>query len=170
MGTLIYFIFSIFAKDYHFGGATTKTVICGSLLPKANGGGDRGICVRSQRAIPNIFCSVHGDTMTRWHDDTSFSTFRLARGQAGTFGLIFPACPRESKSSEITVISVTLSSRSRLLPNQKSKTYGAKVSHLRRKSQGLTPRNPLAYEPQSNHKALKIQTSKACRSDTKQGM
>ena len=64
MGTLIYFIFSIFAKDYHFGGATTKTVICGSLLPKANGGGDRGIYVRSQRAIPNIFCSVHGDTMT----------------------------------------------------------------------------------------------------------
>lgn len=65
MGTLIYFIFSIFAKDYHFGGATTKTVICGSLLPKANGGGDRGICVRSQRVIPNIFCSVHGDTVTR---------------------------------------------------------------------------------------------------------
>lgn len=164
MGTLIYFIFSIFAKDYHFGGATTKTVICGSLLPKANGGGDREICVRSQRAISALF------TVTRWHDDTSFSTFRLARGQAGTFGLIFPACPRESKSSEITVISVTLSSRSRLLPNQKSKTYGAKVSHLRRKSQGLTPSNPLAYEPQSNHKALKNQTSQAFRSDTKQGM
>ena len=107
---------------------------------------------------------------SRWHDDTSFSTFRLARGQAGTFGLIFPACPRESKSSEITVISVTLSSRSRLLPNQKSKTYGAKVSHLRRKSQGLTPCNPLVYEPQSNHKALKNQTSQAFRSDTKQGM
>ena len=62
-GTLV--IFSIFAKDYHFGGATTKTVICESLLPKANGGRDRGICVRSQRAIPNIFCSVHGDTVTR---------------------------------------------------------------------------------------------------------
>lgn len=110
---------------------------------------------------------------SRWHYDTydtSFSTFRLARGQAGTFGLIFPACPRESKSSEITVISVTLSSRSRLLPNQKSKTYGAKVSHLRRKSQSLTPRNPLAYEPQSNHKALKNQTSLTFRSDTKQGM
>lgn len=53
---------------------------------------------------------------------------------------------------------------------QKSVTYGAKVSHLRRKSQGLTPRNPLAYEPQSNHKALKNQTSQAFRSDTKQGM
>ena len=48
MGTLIYFIFSIFAKDYHFGGATTKTVICESLLPKANGGGDRGVRVHSQ--------------------------------------------------------------------------------------------------------------------------
>ena len=65
MGTLIYFIFSIFAKDYHFGGATTKTVICGSLLPKANGGGDRGVHVHSQRAMQSIFCSVHGDTMTR---------------------------------------------------------------------------------------------------------
>ena len=88
-------------------------------------------------------------TVTRWHGDTSFSTFRLARGQAGTFSLIFPACPRESKSSEITVISVTLSPRSRLLPNQNSKTYGSKVSHLRSKSQGLTPRNPLAYRYQN---------------------
>ena len=35
---------------------------------------------------------------------------------------------------------------------------------------GLTPSNPLAYEPQSNHKALKNQTSLAFRSDTKQGM
>ena len=52
----------------------------------------------------------------------------------------------------------------------KSVTYGAKVRHLRRKSQGLTPRNPLAYEPQSNHKALKNQTSQAFRSDTKQGI
>ena len=168
MGTLIYFIFSIFAKDYHFGGATTKTVICGSLLPKANGGGDRRDYAHSKRAIQRILSSVF--TVTGWQGDTSFSTFRLARGQAGTFGLIFPACPRESKSSEITVISVTLSSRSRLLPNQKSKTYGAKVRHLRRKSQGLTPCNPLVYEPQSNHKALKNQTSQAFRSDTKQGM
>ena len=88
-------------------------------------------------------------TVTRWHGDTSFATFRLARGQAGTFGLIFPACPRESKSSEITVTSVTLSPRSRLLPNQNSKTYGSKVSHLRSKSQGLTLRNPLAYRYQN---------------------
>ena len=72
MGTLIYFIFTIFAPCdtglnliTYFRDASTKTVICGSLLPKANGGGDRGICVRSQRAIPNIFCSVHGDTVTR---------------------------------------------------------------------------------------------------------
>ena len=168
MGTLIYFIFSIFAKDYHFGGATTKTVICGSLLPKANGGGDRRVYAHSKRAIQSILSSVF--TVTGWHDDTSFSTFRLARGQAGKIRPKVPACPRESKSSEITVIRVTLSSRSRLLPNQKSKTYGAKVSHLQRKSQGLTPRNPLAYEPQSNHKALKNQTSQAFRSDTKQGM
>ena len=53
---------------------------------------------------------------------------------------------------------------------QKSVTYGAKVRDLRRKSQSLTPRNPLAYEPKSNHKALKNQTSLAFRSDTKQGM
>ena len=88
-------------------------------------------------------------TVTRWHGDTSFSTFRLARGQAGTFGLIFPACPRESKSSEITVTSVTPSPRSRLLRIQNSKTYDTKVSHLRYKSQGLTLRNPLVYKHQN---------------------
>ena len=77
-------------------------------------------------------------TVTRWHGDTSFSTFRLARGQAGTFSLIFPACPRESKSSEITVTSVTLSPRSgyfriktQRLTMQKSVTYEAKVRDLR---------------------------------------
>ena len=77
-------------------------------------------------------------TVTRWHGDTSFSTFCLARGQAGTFSLIFPACPRESKSSEITVTSVTLSPRSgyfriktQRLTMQKSVTYEAKVRDLR---------------------------------------
>ena len=75
--------------------------------------------------------------MTRWHGDTSFATFCLARGQAGTFSLFFPACPRESKSSEITVISVTLSPRSgyfriktQRLTVQKSVTYDAKVRDL----------------------------------------
>ena len=94
--------------------------------------------------------------VTRWHGDTSFSTFRLARGQAGTFSLIFPACPRERKSSEITVTSVTLSPRSgyfriktQRLMVQKPVTYDAKVSHLRCKSQGLTLRNPLAYRYQN---------------------
>ena len=84
-------------------------------------------------------------TVTRWHGDTSFSTFRLARGQAGTFGLIFPACPRESKSSEITVTSVTLSPRSgyfriktQRLTVQKSVTYDAKVRDLRRVIHWLT--------------------------------
>lgn len=85
--------------------------------------------------------------MTRWHDDTSFSTFRLARGQAGTFGLIFPACPRESKSSEITVISVTLSPeagyfriKTQRLMVQKSVTYDAKVRDLRPVIHWLTNR------------------------------
>ena len=167
MGTLIYFIFTIFAPCdtdlnliTYFRGVATKTVMCGSLLPKANGGGERGVYAHSKRAILRIFSSVF--TVTRWQGDTSFSTFRLARGQAGTFGLIFPACPRESKSSEITVISVTLSSRSRLLPNQKSKTYDAKVSHLRPVIPWLTNRNPII-------KPLK-KTSLAFRSDTKQGM
>ena len=84
-------------------------------------------------------------TVTRWHGDTSFSTFRLARGQAGTFSLIFPACPRESKSSEITVTSVTLSPRSgyfgfktQRLMVQKSVTYGEKVRDLRRIIHWLT--------------------------------
>ena len=87
-------------------------------------------------------------TVTRWHGDTSFSTFCLARGQAGTFGLIFPACPRESKSSEITVISVTLSPchpeagycriKTQRLTVQKSVTYDAKARDLRRVIHWLT--------------------------------
>ena len=111
----------------------------GSLLPKANGGGDRRDYAHSKRAIQRILSSVF--TVTRWHDDTSFSTFRLARGQAGKIRPKVPACPRESKSSEITVTSVTLSPRSRLFPRRKSKTYDAKVSYLRYESQGLMPRN-----------------------------
>ena len=119
----------------------------GSLLPKANGGGDRRVYAHSKRAIQRILCSVF--TVTRWQGDTSFSTFRLARGQAGKIRPKVPACPRESKSSEITVTSVTLSPRSRLLRIQNSKTYDAKVSHLRCKSQGLTPHYPLAYKHQN---------------------
>ena len=116
----------------------------GSLLPKANGGGDRRDYAHSKRAIQRILSSVF--TVTRRPGDTSFSTFRLARGQAGKTRAKVPACPRESKSSEFPVTSVTLSPRSRLLPRRKSKTYDAKVSYLRYESQGLTPRNPLAYE------------------------
>ena len=119
----------------------------GSLLPKANGGGDRRDYAHSKRAIQRILSSVF--TVTGWHDDTSFSTFRLARGQAGKIRPKVPACPRESKSSEITVTSVTLSPRSQLLRIQNSKTYGSKVSHLRSKSQGLTLRNPLVYKHQN---------------------
>ena len=110
--------------------------MCGSLLPKANGGGDRRDYAYSKRAIQRILCSVF--TVTRWQGDTSFSTFRLARGQAGKIRPKVPACPRESKSSEITVTSVTLSpwswclrSKSQLLAMQKSVTYDAKVSYLR---------------------------------------
>ena len=107
----------------------------GSLLPKANGGGDRRDYAHSKRAIQRILSSVF--TVTRWQGDTSFSTFRLARGQAGKIRAKVPACPRESKSSEFPVTSVTLSPRSRLLPRRKSKTYDAKVSYLRYESQGL---------------------------------
>ena len=106
-----------------------------SLLPKANGGGDRRDYAHSKRAIQRILSSVF--TVTRWQGDTSFSTFRLARGQAGKIRPKVPACPRESKSSEITVTSVTLSPRSRLFPRRKSKTYDAKVRDLRYESQGL---------------------------------
>ena len=108
----------------------------GSLLPKANGGGDRRDYAHSKRAIQRILSSVF--TVTRWQGDTSFSTFRLARGQAGKIRPKVPACPRESKSSEFPVTSVTLSPRSRLLPRRKSKTYDAKVSYLRYESQLLT--------------------------------
>ena len=110
----------------------------GSLLPKANGGGDRRDYAHSKRAIQRSLSSVF--TVTRWQGDTSFSTFRLARGQAGTFGLIFPACPRESKSSEFPVTSVTLSPGSRLFPRRKSKTYDAKVRDLRPVIHWLTTR------------------------------
>lgn len=62
MGTLIYFIFCIFAPcdtDFnlitYFGGVATKTVIYGSLLPKANGGRDYA---HSKRAIQSILSSV----------------------------------------------------------------------------------------------------------------
>ena len=113
----------------------TKTVMYGSLLPKANGGGDRRDYAHSKRAIQRILSSVF--TVTRWQGDTSFSTFRLARGQAGKIRPKVPACPRESKSSEFPVTSVTLSPGSRLFPRRKSKTYDAKVSYLRYESQGL---------------------------------
>ena len=112
--------------------------MCGSLLPKANGGGDRGVYAHSKRAIQRILSSVF--MVTRWQGDTSFSTFRLARGQAGKIRPKVPACPRESKSSEFPVTSVTLSPRSRLLTMQKSVTYDAKVSYLRCKSQLLAIR------------------------------
>ena len=70
MGTLIYFIFTIFAPcdtDYYlityFGGVAIKTVMYGSLLPKANGGGDRRDYAHSKRAIQRILSSVF--TVTR---------------------------------------------------------------------------------------------------------
>ena len=70
MGTLIYFIFTIFAPCdtdlnliTYFGGVATKTVMCGSLLPKANGGGERRVYAHSKRAIQRIPCSVF--TVTR---------------------------------------------------------------------------------------------------------
>ena len=113
----------------------------GSLLPKANGGGDRRDYAHSKRAIQRILSSVF--TVTRWQGDTSFSTFRLARGQAGKIRPKVPACPRESKSSEFPVTSVTQKSvaseteikdlrcKSQLLTIWKSGTYDAKVSSLR---------------------------------------
>ena len=132
MGTLIYFIFSIFAKDYHFGGATTKTVICGSLLPKANGGGDRGICVRSQRAIPNIFCSVHGDTMT-----LVFQLFASHAGRQEKSGRKFlPARARVNLQNSLSPVSPChpevgcFRDGNQRLTMQKSVTYDMKVRDL----------------------------------------
>ena len=117
----------------------------GSLLPKANGGGDRRVYAHSKRAIQRILCSVF--TVTGWHDDTSFSTFRLARGQAGKIRPKVPACPRESKSSEFPVTSVTrhpevgyLRCESQLLTIRKSVTCDAKVSYLRPVIHWLTTR------------------------------
>ena len=117
----------------------------GSLLPKANGGGDRRVYAHSKRAIQRILSSVF--TVTRWQGDTSFSTFRLARGQAGKIRPKVPACPRESKSSEFPVTSVTrhpevgyLRCESQLLTIRKSVTCDAKVSYLRPVIHWLTTR------------------------------
>ena len=122
----------------------------GSLLPKANGGGDRRDYAHSKRAIQRILSSVF--TVTRWQGDTSFSTFRLARGQAGKIRPKVPACPRESKSSEFPVTSVTQKSvaseteikdlrcKSQLLTIRKSGTYDTKVSYLRPVIHWLTTR------------------------------
>ena len=126
------FIFSIFAKDYHFGGATTKTVICGSLLPKANGGGDRGICVRSQRAIPNIFCSVHGDTMTL--------VFQLFASHAGRQELsawfFLPARARVNLQKSLSPVSPC---------HPEAVTSESKLKDLRCKSQSLTMQKSGTY-------------------------
>ena len=142
MGTLIYFIFSIFAKDYHFGGATTKTVICESLLPKANGGGDRGICVRSQRAIPNIFCSVHGDTMT-----LVFQLFASHAGRQEKSGRKFlPARARVNLQNSLSPLSPChpevgcFRDGNQRLTMQKSVTYDMKVRDLRPVIHWLTKR------------------------------
>ena len=166
MGTLIYFIFSIFAKDYHFGGATTKTVICGSLLPKANGGGDRGICVWSQRAIPNIFCSVHGDTMTL--------VFQLFASHAGRQELsawfFLPARARVNLQKSLSYVSPChpeagyFRVKSQRLTVQKSVTYDAKVRDLRPVIPWLTNRNPIIKPlkiKQARH--VEVIPSKACK-------
>ena len=137
----------------------------GSLLPKANGGGDWGVYAHSKRAMPRIFCSVF--TVTRWQGDTSFSTFRLARGQAGKIRPKVPACPRESKSSEITVTSVTLSpwsrclrSKSQLLAMRKSGTCDTKVSYLRYESQLLAMRKSVTYDAKVSYLRCKRQLRK----------
>ena len=134
----------------------------GTLLPKANGGGDRRDYAHSKRAIQRILCSVF--TVTRWQGDTSFSTFRLARGQAGKIRPKVPACPRESKSSEITVTSVTLSpwsrclrSKSLLLTIRKSVTCDTKVSYLRCESQLLTIRKSVTYGTKVSYLRCKSQ-------------
>ena len=134
----------------------------GSLLPKANGGGDRRDYAHSKRAIQSILCSVF--TVTGWHDDTSFSTFRLARGQAGKIRPKVPACPREGKSSEFPVTSVTLSPRSRCLRSksqlfamQKSVICDAKVRYLRCESQLLTIRKSVTYDAKVSYLRCKSQ-------------
>ena len=115
----------------------------GSLLPKANGGGDRRDYAHSKRAIQRILSSVF--TVTRWQGDTSFSTFRLARGQAGKIrAKVLPARARVNLQNSLSplspchpeadayVVKVSyLRYESQLLTIWKSGTYDAKVSSLR---------------------------------------
>lgn len=118
----------------------TKTVICRSLLPKANGGGDRGVHVHSQRAMQSIFCSVHGDTMTL--------VFQLFASHAGRQELsawfFLPARARVNLQKSLSPVSPChpeagyFGFKTQRLMVQKSVTYEAKVRDLRRIIHWLT--------------------------------
>ena len=140
MGTLFYFIFSIFAPCdtdiepyYLFRGAMTETVICRSLLPKANGGGDRGVHVHSQRAMQSILCSVHGDTMTlvfqlfashAGRQELSAWFFLPARARVNLQKSLSPVSPCHPETGYFRI-------KTQRLTMQKSVTYDAKVRDLR---------------------------------------
>ena len=117
-----------------------KTVICRSLLPKANGGGDRGVHVHSQRVMQSIFCSVHGDTVTL--------VFQLFASHAGRQELsawfFLPARARVNLQKSLSPVSPChpeagyFGFKTQRLTIQKSVTYKAKVRDLRRIIHWLT--------------------------------
>ena len=114
----------------------TETVICRSLLPKANGGGDREVHVHSQRAMQSILCSVHGDTMTL--------VFQLFASHAGRQELsawsFLPARARVNLQKSLSPVSPC---------HPEAVTSESKLKDLRLKSQSLTMQKSGTYAPYS---------------------
>ena len=111
----------------------TETVICRSLLPKVNGGGDRGVHVHSQRAMQSILCSVHGDTMTlvlqlfashAGRQELSAWFFLPARARVNLQKSLSPVSPCHPEAGYFRI-------KTQRLTMQKSVTYEAKVRDLR---------------------------------------
>ena len=126
----------------------TETVICRSLLPKANGGGDRRDYAHSKRAMQRILSSVF--TVTRWQGDRVTRVFQLFASHAGrqekSGRKFLPARARVNLQKSLSPVSPChpeagyLRCKSQLLAMQKSVTYDAKVRDLRPVIHWLTKR------------------------------
>ena len=133
--------------------------MCGSLLPKANGGGERRDYAHSKRAIQRILFAL----CSRWHDDRVTLVFQLFASHAGrqekSGRKFLPARARVNLQKSLSPVSSVilkpvvyevkvsyLRCESQLLAMQKSVTYDAKVSYLRYKSQLLAMQKTVTYD------------------------
>ena len=122
----------------------------GSLLPKANGGGDRRDYAHSKRAIQafSAQCSRwHGDRVTRvfqhfashaGRQEKSGRKFLPARARVNLQNSLSPLSPCHPEADAYVVKVSYLRCKSQLLTMRKSVTYDTKVSYLRCESQLLT--------------------------------